>query len=91
MSLIYLRHRPRHSGYYWVFICANLHELTEPPRYIEKIVRAFSTCQDGDSPEAHTDRMPNRICWDGDEVLIEDPRLIAFAGPIEKPGPWNGL
>lgn len=85
MTMIYLPYRPRYAGYYWVKICPNLSKTTEPPQYIERIVKVFSTCHDGDGPEEHSGRRPNMVCLDGDTILIEDPRLLAFAGPIPKP------
>lgn len=90
MPLIYLRYRPRRSGYYWVTICINPQGSTETHRHIERIVKAFSSCQDGDSPESHAGRVPNKVCWEGDVYLIEDPRFLAFAGPIPSPEPWRG-
>jgi hypothetical protein len=72
--------RPSEPGWYWAKCAALLsdHEY-------ECIVRVYTACKDRDTPEAHSSRAPDTVFWDGENVSIEDERLLAFAGPIQTP------
>lgn len=72
--------RPVLAGYYWAKCVAAM-----SGREYETIVDVYTACRDRDTPESHAQRAPDTVFWDGENVSIEDERLLAFAGPLPRP------
>lgn len=76
----YTIQRPKVAGFYWAKCVGIL-----SGREYETIIKVYTACVDGDTPETHALRSPDTVFWDGENVHLDDDRLVAFAGPIPTP------
>ena len=74
-------HRPTVVGHYWVRYMAPLsghvHETVVHVYNKKHTMAIIQGAVNGDPPDT--------VFWDGENVSLEDDRLLAFAGPLPKP------